>query len=495
MESVTDSSRTPSRISGFDFYHLIAGAPPAICAVDGQLRLREASARARTLFGGVRILPGRDLGEVLQGIWTEAFAADVVTLMRDALASGEPQHVREAAARRNDGRALEYYDLHFQRTPLPGGGLGIVAYFLEATERVRAQKLLEEQTRLLGTIAGNRSLEECLEDLTASVARLHAPLRAGVLVSNAQRSQVQVGYSACFPASFSESLRGAPIEQKPFGTCCTAMRLGTPAGCTDVQHDGDWSPEWRKACAAHGIRSLYSTPVATGKAGPAASFFLGLSEPRAPSAWELQIAKFGAEITAIAMQRDRSLAELREQRWSATEDLAAITQLHALSMRMVRTEDFQALLDDILMAATEFTGTGQGNIQFLDPATGKLRMVAHRGFSGHFLAYFAESGWDATCESAATLHRRVIVEDVLELPRGTVSDESLQVVLGEGIRAIQSTPLVSRDGRLLGMLSSHFAAPHRPGERELRLVDLLARQAADLIETRRADAALAGREG
>jgi GAF domain-containing protein len=43
------------------------------------------------------------------------------------------------------------------------------------------------------------------------------------------------------------------------------------------------------------------------------------------------------------------------------------------------------------------------------------------------------------------------------------------------------TPLVTRLGRPIGMFSTHWR-DHRPGERELRYLDLLARQAADLIE-------------
>jgi C4-dicarboxylate-specific signal transduction histidine kinase len=40
---------------------------------------------------------------------------------------------------------------------------------------------------------------------------------------------------------------------------------------------------------------------------------------------------------------------------------------------------------------------------------------------------------------------------------------------------------------MLGMISTHFKHPHRPSERELRLTDLYARQAAELIERKRAD--------
>jgi len=48
--------------------------------------------------------------------------------------------------------------------------------------------------------------------------------------------------------------------------------------------------------------------------------------------------------------------------------------------------------------------------------------------------------------------------------------------------AAQSTPLVSRGGRLIGVISTHWRQPHHPGEGALRLLDVLARQVADLIE-------------
>jgi signal transduction histidine kinase/CheY-like chemotaxis protein len=59
-----------------------------------------------------------------------------------------------------------------------------------------------------------------------------------------------------------------------------------------------------------------------------------------------------------------------------------------------------------------------------------------------------------------------------------------------GYRAVQSTPLIGREGAPLGMLSTHFRSPHRPGEQDLRRLDLYVRQAADFIERCRTDEAL-----
>ena len=52
---------------------------------------------------------------------------------------------------------------------------------------------------------------------------------------------------------------------------------------------------------------------------------------------------------------------------------------------------------------------------------------------------------------------------------------------------MQSTPLFSQGGEILGVISTHFKNPHRPSDRELRLTDLYARQAAEIIERKRAE--------
>jgi signal transduction histidine kinase len=64
------------------------------------------------------------------------------------------------------------------------------------------------------------------------------------------------------------------------------------------------------------------------------------------------------------------------------------------------------------------------------------------------------------------------------------------VALAEGIRATQSTPLITRRSGLVGVLSNQFRQPHRPTEHQLKLLDLLAWTAADFVERHRAIQAL-----
>jgi PAS domain S-box-containing protein len=122
------------------------------------------------------------------------------------------------------------------------------------------------------------------------------------------------------------------------------------------------------------------------------------------------------------------------------------------------------------------------------------RIVSQRGFDRSPLNFFDSSpADDRVCAAALERSERGIVEDIETNPAfaGTLARN---VLLAAGARAVQCTPLVSRSGHLLGMFSTHHRAPGRPGDRQLRLLDILARQAADLIERKSAEAALLASE-
>ncbi|MCE5187458.1 MAG: response regulator [Planctomycetaceae bacterium] len=165
--------------------------------------------------------------------------------------------------------------------------------------------------------------------------------------------------------------------------------------------------------------------------------------------------------------------------------LAAVTRLGELSTRLIQAGNLHALLKEILAAAAEISKTDKGSIQFLDPSTNHLRIVIHQGLSPKFIEYFAEKGFAGSCEEAKLTKSRVVLEDISKFPIS--ENPELGVILEEGIRAVQCSPLISREGRVLGMLNNHFSAPHYPTEHEKRFLDVLARMAADLIERKQVE--------
>ncbi len=193
-------------------------------------------------------------------------------------------------------------------------------------------------------------------------------------------------------------------------------------------------------------------------------------------------------ITADITERKRVEDELLALKDDLATELMAMSRLHEFSTRLLTSEELQPLLEEVLNATIALQDADFGNVQLYNPHTHALEIVAHRGFQQDFLEYFGSVQEDSTACGRA-LHRleRVIIEDVLTDPGFELHRP---IAASAGFRAVQSTPLFSRNGVPLGMISTHFRQAHRPSESELRLTDLYARQAAEMIERKRAEEAL-----
>jgi len=170
-------------------------------------------------------------------------------------------------------------------------------------------------------------------------------------------------------------------------------------------------------------------------------------------------------------------------------ELADMRRLHEVSTRSTHQADLPHMLDEILGATIELQRADFGNIQLYDARAGTLSIVVQRGFPRSLLDQFtvvrAEDA--AVCAQALRDRERVVVEDLTSDPRFP----SLRVIAEQtGFRSVQSTPILGRGGILRGIMSTHFREPARPSERDLRLTDLYARLAAELIERVEGDEAL-----
>ena len=172
------------------------------------------------------------------------------------------------------------------------------------------------------------------------------------------------------------------------------------------------------------------------------------------------------------------------------DDIQALRALQELAFATAKAGALGPLLDRICGLAITLSEADFGNVQLIDPATSDLHIVAQHGFPNWWVEFWdAAAKGEGVCGSAVEARERIIVPDVAASPL-FVGKPALAMQLRAGVRAVQSTPLVTRDGRAVGVLSTHFRVPHRPGERVLQWLDLLARQSADLIDTTQIAAAL-----
>lgn len=178
----------------------------------------------------------------------------------------------------------------------------------------------------------------------------------------------------------------------------------------------------------------------------------------------------------------RDITERKKAEERLRRDFEAMTRLRKLGMMFVQEGNLEPVLTEIVDAAIALSGADFGNIQLIDPSSGDLRIMAQRGFPGWWLEFWnSVAKGKGSCGTALERGERVIVENVGQSPifAGT---PALEIQLKAGIGAVQSTPLVTRSGRPVGMLSTHWKTPHRPDEQTLQILDLLASQTADIIE-------------
>ena len=161
------------------------------------------------------------------------------------------------------------------------------------------------------------------------------------------------------------------------------------------------------------------------------------------------------------------------------DDPDAARRLHVLTKDLRTVPRLGTLLPQVLRGAMALAGGDFGNIQIVDPATGSLRLVTQAGFGPEFLDYLAVvEDVHSTCGRGAGQGAQTAVADIHADPGFT---PHRKIAAAAGFRAVQSTPLVDYAGHLIGMVSTHFPWPHRPSDRDLRIMELYADFAGEAL--------------
>jgi len=204
-----------------------------------------------------------------------------------------------------------------------------------------------------------------------------------------------------------------------------------------------------------------------------------------PLSCTLEDARNSLELARTMLKRSRLMWENASKTLSDARAIrdALYTQIEELASRGAFRRQFTTtLLAGILDVVIEGTRADMGNIQLFDPKTGCLFIHVHRGFLEPFLQFFnrVHQG-HAACGTALRTADRVIVPDVADSPVFSNSD-CVEALLDANVRAVQSTPIVGRSGRIWGVLSTHYRSVSQPDPQDLQLIDYYARWAATLLE-------------
>jgi PAS domain S-box-containing protein len=179
-------------------------------------------------------------------------------------------------------------------------------------------------------------------------------------------------------------------------------------------------------------------------------------------------------------ERENLRLELTEVKEQLAADLSGMTRLYRLSESLLNAPNLDLALEEILTVALEYMGTEKGNIQLVSKTDNRLELAVYRQHGSAFLQHLQLSSAESVVHKAFNERVRLILPDIRkeELLEGK---EELDILLGDKIQALQSTPMMSRQGQVIGIINTYYAEPHRPSLNAFRQLDFLAFMAADFI--------------
>ncbi len=216
-----------------------------------------------------------------------------------------------------------------------------------------------------------------------------------------------------------------------------------------------------------------------------ATLYLPAAQPRDLKLWTLLLVVVAllvgyarekwsaAEMLAGRLSTD--LARLRDELESQRTDLR---RFHDLSVRLSSSLELQRLLNDVLTSVATLQKTDLALLLVLPERTSKaLRVETYAGFTPEQIKVFGEFP-----ASFFSLEERVSIEDLLA--PGTYfpfMDAAKEI----NFRAVFSMPIMNARSEPLGVVVTFFRQPHSPSDRQSRLVELYARQAANALDNAR----------
>ncbi|HTU66167.1 MAG TPA: GAF domain-containing protein [Steroidobacteraceae bacterium] len=266
-------------------------------------------------------------------------------------------------------------------------------------------------------------------------------------------------------------------------------RAAAPITIPDVEHS-DLHEPLKSVVLGEDIRAIAFIPLVI-EGTLIGKFMAYFREPYAFTKDDLAVSLVIARQLAFSLRRYRTDQRLRQRESQLADELEATRMLQQLSIEMAHEADIEGFYDKLIAAARNIMRSDIATMQQFFPylgARGELKLLGHRGLTEEAARFFSWVRADSSCTCGVAIRsrKRVIAADVENesFMAGTADRAQL---LQAGIRAAQTTPLISRGGELVGMISTHWKTPHQPSDRDLRLIDILARLAADLIERKNRD--------
>ena len=173
------------------------------------------------------------------------------------------------------------------------------------------------------------------------------------------------------------------------------------------------------------------------------------------------------------------VARVRVELAAATAGATPLAELDPTARDLTR---IQPLLEQLAAAVAALLHTDLTAVWTTVPGEDALSPSAWIGFPDHYMSPLRVPFGTGSAGRAVAERRVVLVEDV-----ETSADYRpfREGALEHGVRAVLSVPMLTLGGEPMGALSAYYRQRVVPDEHDVELVDLYARQAAEMVERAR----------
>ncbi|MEQ1518044.1 MAG: PAS domain S-box protein, partial [Usitatibacteraceae bacterium] len=269
--------------------------------------------RIQSVNEAFSLITGYDKKEVLgrtckflQGPLTDPVA---IADMESALKS-ETEYANELLNYRKDGSII-WVDMTIAPVRDERGTLtNFIGITRDISERKSLEFEREIERRVLELVAAGGALPALLSEVIRCYESLFLGMRGSVLLLDQTEKRLRQCAAPNLPAAYCEALDGIEVGVG-IGSCGTSAFTGKPVIATDIDSDPLWAP-FKHVALPHGLRACWSVPILGSTGSVLGTFAFYFDGVRTPRPWELATIERGAQLTSLAIERQRAENTLQE---------------------------------------------------------------------------------------------------------------------------------------------------------------------------------------
>jgi len=251
---------------------------------------------------------GHDKHEVVGKSDFELYSPDLAARMRH-------DDIKALAAKKVMGREEKHatakgerYLLSYKRGVDLGGRRLLIGSSTDISERKQTEHLLAAERHVLELIASDASLHVVLEALCSRVESLIGESFCAVLLLQPESRRLVLGAAPSLRRTCRDVGENCP-DNPEVCACAAAMSTGKQVIAEHI----DDSPQWqdcREFASALGLKSAWSTPIVSPGKEVLGTVSLYFRQSRRPSRYEKDVIDHACRLSAIAIDRARSMESL-----------------------------------------------------------------------------------------------------------------------------------------------------------------------------------------